>query len=685
MPNRLAHEKSLYLRQHADNPVDWYPWCPDAFARARQEDKPIFLSIGYSACHWCHVMEGESFADPEVARILNEHFVCIKVDREERPDIDIFYMHACQAMTGHGGWPLTIIMTPEKQPFFADTYIPKADRFGRPGLLRILPEIVQLWRHRRQELLQYAERVLDFLRHRHPPAPECPSAELLEQAFEQLQQQWDPHYGGFGGAPKFPMVPQLLFLLQWWYRTGTEQALTMVEHTLLHMRMGGIYDHLGFGFHRYATDDRWRIPHFEKMLSDQALLTIAYALAFQIRRHPLWAQTVQEVLHYCDRQLRSPEGAFYTSEDADTAGEEGAFYLWTDAELRTLLSAEEYEFLRFAFGIEPHGNLPGRPYNHLFQTAPWEALAQRYATTVDELQQRWSVLRQRLFAQRQRRLPPQRDEKILTDWNGLLLAALSIAARSLGEESYTESAHQLAAFILHHWTQQGELFHRYADGEWAIPGMLDDYAFFLWGLLELYTTTLQPTFLEAALELAHQLHRRFWNATAGGFSLTAPETTEIPLSYRDDADGATPAGSAVACWCFLRLGSMTGDLRWHTRVEEALAHLPQTLAQLPMAFPWWLSVLDMADGPTTQVCLLAAAPNPHFRELLAAVHRHFLPRTVLTGTAGHLELFPRLAPSYAASPPQEGALAFVCTDGTCLPPVQTAPALTQLLPIRTPS
>ncbi len=685
MANRLAYEKSLYLRQHADNPVDWYPWGPEAFARAQQEDKPVFLSIGYSACHWCHVMERESFADPEVARILNEHFICIKVDREERPDIDTFYMHACQAMTGHGGWPLTIIMTADKRPFFAATYIPKTDRFGRPGLLRLLPEIAQLWRSHRQELLDYAERVLDFLRHRHPPVEGHPSEELLQQAFAQLQQQWDERYGGLSGAPKFPMVPQLLFLLHWWYRTGAEEPLKMVEHTLFQMRLGGLYDHIGFGFHRYTTDERWRLPHFEKMLSDQALLTIVYATAFQIQRSPLWAQTVTEVLHYCHRQLRSPEGTFYTSEDADSAGEEGAFYLWTDGELRTLLEPEEYEFLRFAFGVEPSGNLPGRPFNHLFQTAPWEALAERYGTSPLELQQRWEVLRQRLLRQRQRRIPPQRDEKVLTDWNGLMLAALSIAARSLGEESYTDSAQQLAAFFLTHWQRHGQLFHCYTDGQWAIPGMLDDYAFLLWGLLELYTTTLQPPLLDAALNLAQQLYNRFWDARSSSFFPTAPEASELPIRYRSDgADGATPSGSAVACWCFLRLGHITGEPYWHTRAEEALSHPPQTLFQFPMAFPWWLIALDLAFGPTSEVCLLAQRPNPLFRELLTEVHRSFLPRTILTGAAGHLELFRRLAPGYGASPLQGEALAYVCTEGRCLPPVQTASDLARLLPQRTP-
>lgn len=684
MPNRLANEKSLYLRQHADNPVDWYPWTAEAFQRARQEDKPIFLSIGYSACHWCHVMERESFSDPEVARLLNEHFICVKVDREERPDIDTFYMDVCQAMTGHGGWPLTIIMTPEKLPFFAGTYFPKTDRFGHPGLMTLLREIAQLWHSQREDLLAYAQRVVNFLRHHRQPTANITSEELLKHAYEQLYRQWDPQHGGFGNAPKFPMVPQLLFLLRWWYRTGDPQALRMVDHTLLSMRLGGIYDHIGFGFHRYATDERWRIPHFEKMLSDQALLMLAYAEAFQIQRNPLWAQTVREIFQYCQRELFSPEGTFYTSEDADSAGEEGAFYLWTDAELRQLLSPPEHDFLRFAFGVEPQGNIPGRIHNHLFQTAPWDVLGEHFGMDPLELQQHWTAIRTKLLAYRQRRVPPQRDEKVLTDWNGLMLVALSVAARSLGEESFLISAQRLATRFLDQWRNHGHLFHRYADGEWAIPGMLNDYAFLLWGLLELYTTAMEPALLEVALSIAHQLRSRFWDDSRGGFCLTAPEETELPLRYRDDTDGAIPAASAVACSCFLRLSRMTGDTLWQTWAEEAFTSLPETLRHAPMALTSWLVAYDMALGPVTEVCLLSPQPTPRFHELRTVVHRHFLPRTILLGAASEkaTALFRCLAPAYANYPLESDAVAYVCTAGTCYPPVRTPTALIELLPIR---
>jgi uncharacterized protein YyaL (SSP411 family) len=688
MPNRLAQEKSLYLRQHADNPVDWYPWGPEAFARAQHEDKPILLSIGYSACHWCHVMEQESFADPEVAEILNAHFVPVKVDREERPDVDAFAMQVCQALTGHGGWPLTLFLTPDGKPFFAGTYFPKSDRHGRPGFLRLLRGIAQFWRERRGELLSYAEQLVEALQSRPRPLSGMPPAEeLLRHGYAQLEQNWDMHSGGLAGAPKFPMVPQQLFLLCWWYRTGLPQALTMVEHTLLTMRLGGIYDHVGFGFHRYATDERWRIPHFEKMLSDQALLVLLYAEAFSIRPNPLWERTVREVISYCTRVLRSPDGVFYTSEDADSAGEEGAFYLWSAAELHALLSPEDVHFLRLAFGVEPEGNVPGTGRNLLIQTAPWDVLAAQFGTTAEALQQRWESIRTKLFAYRQRRTPPQRDEKVLTDWNGLLLAALAVAARVFGQDEFATLAQQAAQWFLQQWDAHGRLFHRYAEGEWAVPALLDDYAFLLWGMLELYQTTFDPRFLKAAVRLGQELRERFWDATRRAFCPNAPTADELPLRYREDADGATPAGSAIACWSFLRLAHMTGNHLWYTWAEEALGGMPDALVHVPMAFPTTLIALDMALGPTTEVLCLAPEPSAQFAALVREVHRSFLPRTVLLGaaTATHWEELRSLAPAYATYARCAEATAYVCTNWSCQQPVHTPEELRAQLPRRAPA
>ncbi|MCS6966370.1 MAG: thioredoxin domain-containing protein, partial [Candidatus Kapabacteria bacterium] len=462
------------------------------------------------------------------------------------------------------------------------------------------------------------------------------------------------------------------------------QALSMVEQSLLHMRFGGIYDHVGFGFHRYATDERWRIPHFEKMLYDQALLILAYSEAFQIRQNPIWEQTVRELVHYCERELLAPEGVFYTAEDAESAGEEGAFYLWSDAELRSLLSQDEYDLLCFAFGVDPQGNVPGSRYNHLFQTAPWEALSNHFHVPPMELQQRWDVIRRKLFARRQRRTPPQRDEKVLTDWNGLMVAALAVAARSLGDNHCHTLALHAARWLLEQWHRHGRLFHRYAEGEWAVPALLDDYAFLLWAMVELYATTLDLDFLQAALTLGEQLYERFWDDTAKSFFLSTPEDTELPLRYREDSDGAVPSGAAVACWNFLRLAHITGDPAWRTRAETALANLPVNLSRAPMAFPTFLTALDMALGPTTELCLITPEPTREFWALLHEGHRHFLPRTVLLGAVGNqaLERLRTLAPAYSSYPLPSEATAYVCTNGACQPPVATPEQLRTLLPIR---
>jgi hypothetical protein len=420
------------------------------------------------------------------------------------------------------------------------------------------------------------------------------------------------------------------------------------------------------------------------MLSDQALLMLAYAQAYQIRPKPLWAQTVREVAHYCAYCLRSPEGAFYTAEDADSAGEEGAFYLWSDAELRTLLHPDEYEFLRFAFGVEPQGNLPHSGRNLLFQTAPWDALAEHFNTSTEELQEQWKRIREKLLAYRRRRIPPARDEKILTDWNGLMVAALSVAARAIGAEELLDMAQRTATWLLQQWHHSGVLFHRYADGEWAVPGFLDDYAFLLWGVLELYTTTLEPSLLETALRLGRQLRLRFWDGATGTFLLCAPEDNELPVRYHELADGALPAGAAVACWSFLRLYHLTGEAHWHEWAEQVLEHTPEALFHTPMAFPTLLAALDTVLGPTTEVLILAPAQAPDFTALVREVHRHYLPRTVLLGAAGEhaQELLRRLAPAYAAYPSSSEATAYVCTDMACQQPVTTAAELRALLPIR---
>ncbi|MDH5715699.1 MAG: thioredoxin domain-containing protein, partial [Candidatus Aminicenantes bacterium] len=482
-PNRLIAEKSPYLLQHAFNPVDWYPWGSEAFDKARKENKPIFLSIGYSTCHWCHVMEKESFEDPEIASMMNEAFICIKVDREERPDIDRIYMTVCQMMTGSGGWPLTIIMTPDKKPFFAATYIPRPSRLGRLGMMELIPRIQELWKSKKGEVMSSAEQITQHLTQISIHAAGEPLGEAaLEMAYRRLSRVFDERYGGFGRAPKFPTPHNLTFLLRYWKRTGEQKALRMVEKTLQSMRLGGIYDHVGFGFHRYSTDSRWLLPHFEKMLYDQALLVMAYTEAYQATRKEEYRHTVREILDYVMRDMTAPEGGFYSAEDAESEGEEGKFYLWTEEEIRQLLPGEESDLIVRIFNIEKDGNFAeeatGRRTgsNILYLRKSLHETASDMKISPEELERDFQKARQKLFAARHKRVHPHKDDKILTDWNGLMIAALARASSAFDEPQYAEATRRAADFILARMRDsKGKLYHRYRDGETAIPAYLDDY------------------------------------------------------------------------------------------------------------------------------------------------------------------------------------------------------------------
>ena len=495
--NRLAAEKSPYLLQHADNPVDWYPWGPEAFEKARMENKPIFLSIGYSTCHWCHVMEHESFEDEQVAKLLNETFVCIKVDREERPDIDQVYMTVCQMMTGSGGWPLTVITTPDKKPFYVGTYFPRESRFGRIGMMDLVPRIKQAWADDPDELLAHARRISDSLQQTVPSSPgQMPDETSLALAYQQLSGIFDRANGGFGNSPKFPTPHNLVFLLHYHKRAPEQNSLKMVEQTLQAMRAGGIYDHIGFGFHRYSTDSRWLVPHFEKMLYDQALLAMAYTQAYQATADARYSQTAREIISYVLRDMTDTGGGFYSAEDADSEGGEGKFYLWTSDEVGDCLTPDEADLVRKVFNISREGNFSeeatgertGRNILHL--TDNLDTFAEDLSISQKELQERLEAARGKLFQYRQKRIHPHKDDKILTDWNGLMIAALAQAGRALDETEYTEAAEKAADFILTNLRRpDGRLLHRYRDGNAGIDAHLDDYAFLTWAMLELYETT----------------------------------------------------------------------------------------------------------------------------------------------------------------------------------------------------
>ena len=508
-PNRLAREKSPYLLQHAYNPEDWYPWGDEAFEKARKENKPIFLSIGYSTCHWCHVMEKESFQDDEVARLLNETFISIKVDREERPDIDSHYMTVCQLLSGTGGWPLTIVMSPTKQPFFASTYLPKSTRFGRVGLLQLIPQVAHIWKTRREVIQKSSEEISLLVQQ---IACEDRDGKLSESvihaAYDGLVSQYDKINAGFGNAPKFPTPHNLFFLMRYWQSRGKRQALDIVENTLTAMRMGGIYDHIGFGFHRYSTDAQWRLPHFEKMLYDQALLTLAYTEAYKITQKEFYKTVAMEIIEYVLRDMRSENGAFFTAEDADSEGQEGKFYSWTEKEIADILTATEFQTIKEIFSIQSHGNYheeatrqnTGR--NMLYMSKCQKELAATLNISEEELIARLTKAREKMFRYRENRTHPHKDKKILCDWNGIMIAALAKAGRILGNEVYTAAAQQAAEFLLIEMRDsEGLLYHRFMDGERAIRGFLDDYAFLIWGLVELYWTSFKTRYLANAVAL----------------------------------------------------------------------------------------------------------------------------------------------------------------------------------------
>ncbi|MFH1624202.1 MAG: thioredoxin domain-containing protein, partial [Pseudomonadota bacterium] len=541
-PNRLISEKSPYLLQHAYNPVDWYPWREETFEKAEREGKPIFLSIGYSTCHWCHVMEKESFEDPEVARLMNETFVCIKVDREERPDIDSVYMTACQMMTGSGGWPLTIIMTPGKKPFFAATYIPKESRFGRKGMKALIPNIKKVWESRKGEVIGSAEKVSKELEKISHDAPgEGLGEAMLTMAYGHLSRIFDERYAGFGSAPKFPMPHNVMFLLRYWKRSGDERALMTAEKTLDAMRRGGIYDHVGFGFHRYSTDAGWLLPHFEKMLYDQASLAMAYTEAYQaIDKKREYKKTAREIFTYVLREMTDPGGGFYSAQDADSEGEEGRFYLWSQEEIRHILSTEEAELVEKVFNIEEKGNFleeatgkeAGQNILHLRKSLP--EIASDLKITLETLEEGIEGARKKLFGERKKRVHPHKDDKILTDWNGMMIAALAKGAQVFGETTYEEAARRSAHFILDRmFDGQGRLYHRYRDGEAAIPAFLDDYAFLIWGLIELYEATFESVYLERALDFNALLLEHFWDRDSGGFYFVADDAPRILVRKKE--------------------------------------------------------------------------------------------------------------------------------------------------------
>jgi len=691
--NRLINEKSPYLQQHAYNPVDWYPWGEEAFALAKAEDKPIFLSIGYSTCHWCHVMERESFEDEDIAALMRVIVVAIKVDREERPDLDTLFMTFCQALTGQGGWPLNVFLTPDGQPFFAGTYFPKESGMGRTGMRELLQRVHMAWQSNRQAVIGNAAQLLgavrDQITSRDAAAPAEPGLAELEAAGKDLAAAFDAENGGFGGAPKFPAPHNLLLLLREYRRTGNKDQLAMVTATLSAMRRGGVYDQIGFGFHRYSTDAGWLVPHFEKMLYDQALCVMACVEAWQATGEAWLKETALEVLEYARRDLTaSPDGVFHSAEDADSEGVEGKFYVWTEAEIRQALPPEDARLVIDVYGIEAAGNFHDEATgvatgaNILHLPRSLADVAARMGTTVAALAARLETCRAALLAVREKRVRPLCDDKVLTDNNGLMLAALAKAARAFNDEALAARAVAAADFLLEKMALPGDrLLHRLRQGEAAVAGMLDDYAFLAWGLVELYQTVFAPRYLKRAVALTKAMSAHFGDAD-GGFFLSPDDGETLLLRQKTFYDAAVPSGNSVAFFVLTTLFRLTGEKSFREEAAKLAKAAGGRVAEHPSGYAFFLCGLSQMLAPAAEVTLAGNPDAADTQALARAVFDRYLPEVaVVLRPAGEDD------PEIAAIAPYtrfqlplgEAAAAHVCRAGSCQPPTADAAAMLALL------
>ncbi len=702
--NRLAGEKSPYLLQHAENPVDWYAWGEEAFERARAEDKPIFLSIGYATCHWCHVMERECFEDTEVADVMNSGYICIKVDREERPDIDQVYMTVAQLISHSGGWPLNIIMTPEKKPFFAGTYIPKRGRFDSPGMMELLPHVKKLWLENRDDLVGSADKItkalvgMDAKLAVAEPGLETASPdagvsglEWMDAAYKELADHFDPVNGGFGGASKFPTPHNLDFLIRHSARTGNDHALLMAEKTLKMMRLGGIFDHVGFGFHRYSTDARWMLPHFEKMLYDQALIADAYTEAYQATKNDFYKQTAREVMDYVLRDMTDNKGGFHSAQDADSEGVEGKFYVWSLDELEDVLGSEA-EFCMKVFNVSPGGNFRDEAtgedtgLNILYLTDTPAELAKTLDMPPVEFRERIKTIREKLLASRQRRTWPLKDDKVLTDWNGLMIASLARAGSAFGDDKYVAAAKNAAAFIIDNLRNEDGLLHRYRDGCAGVQANLTDYAYFIRGLLELYQATFDNVYLKEAVLLNKITIERFWDesAGAGGFFFTPSDGEALIHRQKDVYDGAQPSGNSACMMNLLKLASITGDTTLTQKTDMLARAFASKVEQIPSAHTYFLSALDFAISGPCHVVVVGLLDDPRTKDLLNVLKEQYMPNlTVLFkqessdgDDAGLSELISDIGIYKMIN---DMPTAYVCSGGSCAAPVTGASELKELL------
>jgi len=686
VPNRLAKEQSPYLLQHQDNPVDWYPWGDEAFARSRAEDKPIFLSIGYSTCHWCHVMEHESFETQPVADALNRDFVSIKVDREERPDVDDIYMRAVQMMTGSGGWPLSLFLTPDGRPFYGGTYFPPASRWGRPGFVTILEAIAKAWKTRRDELESSAGELLAHLGQGEEEVPgagagaRSPGTETLESAVRSIERQYDPVEGGFGGAPKFPPSMRLELLIRDFQRTGRASSREMVERTLARMAAGGMYDQVGGGFHRYSVDARWLVPHFEKMLYDNAMLARVYVLAFRAFGTAAHALIARETLDYLLREMTPREGAsggFFAAQDADSGGVEGTFYVWNPDSLEQTVGREAAPIVAARFGVTPEGNFEEHE-TVLSIVKGVSELAAEFGRPPAEIEAVLAEARAKMYAARAQRVAPETDDKLLTDWSSLAISAFALAGRVLEEPHYVDAARAAADRILRNCARDGRLLHREKAGRAAIPGFATDYAFFIEALLDLYEATFEPRYFHDALALQETFDRDFADPR-GGYFLSADAHDGLIVRPKESYDGATPSSNSVAASNLLRLAAFTGDERFAGRADLIFDAFGAILERAAPAFPRLLNALDFRSSAPREI-VLAGEPG---REDFEALRRIVFASPDLNRVVAHVDpaaSVPELAPLTRARSTRDGkAAAYVCEKFACQAPVTDAKALEDLL------
>lgn len=688
-PNKLINEKSPYLLQHAFNPVDWYPWCDEAFEKANEENKPVFLSIGYSTCHWCHVMEKESFEDEEVAQLMNDTFISIKVDREERPDIDNVYMTICQILTGNGGWPLTILMTPDKKPFFAGTYIPKNSGYGRNGLIELIKTVNDIWKNNNEEILNSSEKIATALLQKSKlNSNAIIDYELLDIAFKQLEDKYDKEYGGFGNSPKFPSPANFYFLLRYYFDTKNENALDMVIKTLTEIRKGGIYDHIGFGFHRYSTDRKWLVPHFEKMLYDQALLTIAFTEAFQITENEFFKETVYQTLNYVKRNLTDIDGGFYSAEDADSEGEEGKFYLWTIDEVKEILK-EDADLIIEIFNLKPEGNFLNeikRETNnqnifHLKKSL--EDIANEKSIPMNQLKEKVNSSLNKLYEIREKRIHPHKDDKILTDWNALMIIAFAKAYQVFGEKEFLLSAEKGMNFILNNLkTKDGFLFHRYRDSEASINAFLDDYAFLIYALIELYESTFKIEYLEEALHLNEILIKHFWDKQFGGFYFTSDFSEELLVRQKEIYDGAIPSGNSIAMMNLLRLSHFTENLDLQEKALQITKAFYNQFANMPMFYPQLLTAIYFYLSSPLEIIIAGDSNSADTKEMISVLQKNFIPNKILIykNTFDNNEKINKIIPYIKDYKMIDGkATAYVCKNFACQLPTTDIKKMLELI------